>query len=240
MKQKVWLIQLINYELIKVYSIGTDYDGIFNSYEYRINQLELIKYPERKDLEERNHKILDEYNSYMKKNNYKLAIPPSRLWIETRWQEFPTDEEYLFHASGSIIMTEKCANIFKRFNLGKNLLTPVQIFELETKKLWKNELFYALQICDERQYMLPKQNSSGLNYIPYPLYKKALGLYSSYDILQDNSIKLSSDVLQCDIDLWEDPLLGHNIFFISENLYSTLKKENLIDRFSPALCEIIL
>lgn len=238
MDEKVIIIQFINYQFPEIYPIDADYDGIFDYYCYRNIELELIKYPEKENLKEKRHSILNNYHSYISKNNHILS--PNRLWIETNLKKFPTDEEYLFRGNdGDIIMNEKCANIFKQFNLGNNLLTPVKIFELETKKLWKNELFYVLQVCDERQYMLHKQNNPKLNYIPYPLYKKKLGLYSTVNDLQDYMIQLHSDSIQCDIDLWSDPLL-RNKFFISENLYNSLKKENLIDRFCPALCEIIL
>ena len=99
---------------------------------YRNNELELHKNPDNNDLRKVNTSMLNKLFSSSEENNG--IMKPSRLWIETSLQETPSEEEYLFWGSGTVIMNENCANIFKQLNLGNNLLSQVQIFELETKK----------------------------------------------------------------------------------------------------------
>ncbi len=203
---------------------------------YRNNELELHKNSDNNDLRKANTSMLNKLFSSSEENNG--IMKPSRLWIETSLQETPSEEEYLFWGSGTVIMNENCANIFKQLNLGNNLLSQVQIFELETKKICRDNFFYILNICEERKYMLHQQSNPNLNYIPYPICKNKLGMYSIYTKLENCTIELNSQSSSCNIDLWKDPLLS-DIFFISGNLYDLLQHNNLIDKFNPVLCKII-
>lgn len=233
--KKVWSAS-IDLLRINVYPIGASYNDLFDYRTYRLNEIDIALNPNNPN------------NEFKKKNNedwhrvckataledfQKQTIFPSSLWVETR--DCPKENEYVFFARGKIILNQKCGEIFKQFHLGENDLTPIHIYDLETGKLWKDEIFYFLRVSEKRRYMLNPQSHSEFRFIRYP---SGLEIYTAAYGIMDNEVELSASALECDVDLWHDPLLS-NSYFMSESLQAALSEANLANKFGFALCKLI-
>lgn len=114
-------------------------------------------------------------------------------------------------------------------------MIPIHIYDVETGKLWKDEIFYFLKVCEQRRYMINPQSHSEFQFIRYPSGKE---IYSATYGIMDNEVELSTSALECDVDLWHDPLLADS-YFMSEKLQAALSEANMVDKFGFALCKLI-
>lgn len=226
----------LSFEYVNIYSIGINFGNFFNYWEYQNNSFLLEKNPENPEFLSKDRKLLkiiiDIQNVF--RNFNKLSVLPDKLWIEkNNKNNHPNINEYLFQVGGGgIILRKPCANILQQFNLGQTTLTPLQIYEYETGKLWSNEVFYFLNLCEQRQYVNYPQSNRIFVYIP------GAKRYSCYGKMQSNILEVNQSIFNCDVDLWHDPMLASSIF-MSDRLYTALKNADMIYQWNMIPCKII-
>lgn len=227
----------MSFEYVNIYSIGIDFGDFFNHYEYYNNSLLLEKNPNNTTTLSKDRELLEIIINIQNRfrNFNKLDVFPNKLWIERdEINEYPNTDEYLFMVKGGgIILRESCAKILQQFNLGQTTLTPLKIYEYETRELWSDEIFYFLNLCEHRQYINHPQSDSIFVYI------QGAKRYSTRGIpIQSNTLEVNKSILDCDIDLWHDPMLGSSIF-MSDKLYQALNDENMIYQWNMQPCRVV-
>lgn len=225
----------------KVYPIGMRIPTLYDYYKDYESSRILDKNRDNQELIDK-HKELGAYAldiSNFIQQFKKFDVLPDRLWINSEKDEQPSDAEYIFRIKGGgIVMRENCANVFKKFKLGENTLTPLKIYELENGNLWRNEIFYFFNLCEQRHYLANLQSSDNLRFRPYPMSKFKEGSYANFGSVDNGDIELSYLALDSDIDIWHDPRLIGSIF-ISEPLYETLVQADIHRPWNTSICKII-
>lgn len=233
--KNVWFSEL-SHKFINVYSIGSTYDGIFDYQTYRNNELQMIKEPDNQALKDENSKMWQALRALIAGTEFKKPpIFPDSLWLETSFQEFPKEDEYIFWAKGTVVLNQDCAEIFKQFCLGTTDLIPVKIYELETGRIFSNATFYILNLSEHHQYLTYPQSSDAVKFLPYP---NGGGIYTRYGDISNQTLEVSKDALQSNVDLWHDPLLDASYFF-SDKLHHALRQANMIEKFNTHFCKIV-
>ena len=233
--KNVWFSDL-GLKFLNVYSIGSTYDGIFDYQTYRNNELQMIKEPNNQALKDENSKMWQALRALVAGTEFKKPpIFPDSLWLETSFQEFPKEDEYIFSAKGTLVLNQACAEIFKQFCLGTTDLIPVKIYELETGKLYSDATFYILNVSEQRQYLTYPQSSDAVRFLPYP---NGSGIYTQYGAISNYTLEVSKDALQSNVDLWHDPLLRSS-YFMSEELHQSLKQSDMVEKFDTHFCKIV-
>ena len=77
-------------------------------------------------------------------------VVPDALWVgvDDREIKLPTNQDYIFSIwNGGRIFNQACATILKKHRLGETILTPVQIYDLSTRKRVSDETYYFLRDC---------------------------------------------------------------------------------------------
>ncbi len=135
------------------------------------------------------------------------------MYPEYEDEPLPQKSEYIFQVGYGIAFNEECVNVLKQFNLGNSTLTPLKIHKLFTDELWLEDTFYFLNLCEQREYLVNPQPNEDCRFIPY--YGNN-GAYVRPELtMADNAITIHQSALECDLDLWHDPLL-HNSYFLSD------------------------
>ncbi|WP_066802599.1 hypothetical protein [Moraxella oblonga] len=226
----------MSFEYVNIYSIGMNIPTLYDFPAYQTSLLELYADEDNQDLIVK-HKRLSGYGGVISNLNSqfnKYEILPDSLWVTSNKNPLPKNEEYIFQVLiGGIILREPCAKILQQFNLGQTTLTPLKIYEYETRELWSDEIFYFLNLCEHRQYINYPQSDETFVYI------QGAKRYSTRGIpIQPNTLEVNKSILDCDIDLWHDPMLGSSIF-MSDKLYQTLNDENMIYQWNMKSCQLI-
>lgn len=226
----------MSYEYVNIYSIGMNIPTLYDFPAYHKSFLELCDDEGNKNLIE-HHKQLSAYGLTIEELNSqfdKYEILPDSLWISNNEKEQPKDDELIFRVKGGgIILREKYFNVIKHFSLGQTTLTPLNIYELETGKLWKDEVFYFLNLCEHRKYVCHSQSN------PIFIYMKGANRYSTQGVpIKNDQLEISKSALSCEVDLWHDPMIASSIF-MSDRLYSSLDELNIIYQWNMKSCNLI-
>lgn len=166
----------------------------------------------------------------------KFDILPNALWIDGKAERLLEDDEYIFRIfQGAVIMRENCANVFKQCQLGESTLTPLKMYDLNTGGLWRDETFYFFNMCEIRQYLCHPQSKDFLEYFEIPNVR--IG-YLDYGGLSDGVVDVSCDAVNCDIDIWHDPMLSGS-YFMSQKLHDLMVKYNTFCHWSRFSCNLV-
>ncbi|WP_066804926.1 hypothetical protein [Moraxella oblonga] len=162
-----------------------------------------------------------------------LSVLPDKLW--RTGLSIPKETKHIFKITGScLILSQACSELLQEFNLGKTGLAKVQIYNMETQEPDDDRIFYYLDMAEWRHYLLPEKSGDTCYYVGYQT--------NGYDAYQyrgfrDGNLTLSSEALNCDLDLWHDPMLWDSIF-ISDRLCKALKKAKMFKQFYLKPCDI--
>lgn len=200
--------------------------NIPNFYDYPAFHEALWMYrADRSNQENLNKQLkLGENGLYIERwnNRYeKYDILPNSLWLEGYTdREEPSPHELIFGIiSAGIVVREPLANILSRHRLGQTTLTPVQIYDYNTRALWSDEVFYFLNICEKREFAcIPQSHDDFSLSMNKNLQKLTYGFVIP---MYDGHVEIHRKALDCDVDLWYDPLLDK--LFMSSALYDDLK-----------------
>lgn len=217
-----------------VYVLGLNFHAVSdvkvnipNFYDYPAFHEALWEYrADRSNVEKRDKQLkLGENGLYIERWNRhyeKYEILPDSLWLEGYTdREEPSPHELIFGIiSAGRVVREPLANILNQHRLGQTTLTPVQIYDYNTRALWSDEVFYFLNICEKREFVCFPQSHQDFSVLNYEM--TGIRAYSMTSIIErDNQVEIHHKALDCDVDLWYDPVLSK--LFISSALYDDLK-----------------
>lgn len=117
-----------------------DYPAIHEArLAYRADRGNQEKLHKQKELSKNGVQIEDWNHRYE-----KYETLPDSLWLEGYTdREEPLPHELIFGiVSGGIVVREPLTNILSQHRLGQTSLTPVQIYDYNTRALWCDEVFY--------------------------------------------------------------------------------------------------
>lgn len=175
----------------------------------------------------------------------KYEVLPDKLWLlDWNDRDEPLAHEPIFRIdNGGTVVREPLAKILSQFRLGQTTLTPVQIYDFNTRELWSDEVFYFLNICEKRDFICVPQSHQDFGMFMSEVKKRMV--YSAVIPMYDYHVEIHRQALECDVDLWYD-LVGRELF-ISSELYHALKSIGLkqgnctSDRFSTRVykCKLV-
>ena len=176
----------------------------------------------------------------------KYEVLPDKLWLlDWNDRDEPLAHEPIFRIdNGGTVVREPLAKILSQFRLGQTTLTPVQIYDFNTRELWSDEVFYFLNICEKREFVCFPQSHQDFTELNYTVMGRKA--YSRTSIIEhDGQVEIHRQALECDVDLWYDLVIGS--LFISSELYHALKSIGLkqgdctSDRFSTSVykCKLV-
>lgn len=162
-----------------------------------------------------------------------MNILPSKLW--TSDVRTPDPALNAFTITGRyLILSERCGEILQGFNLGNSKLVKLQIYNMATLEPDDERFFYFLDIAEWRHYLLPKESGDACYYVGYQ--KNGYDAHQ-YRLYNNDKLVLSNKALNCDLDLWHDPMLWSSVF-LSDRLYQALNKSKMTDDFYAKPCVI--
>ena len=168
---------------------------------------------------------------------FKTEHLPDSLWVESSDTKLPPSSEYIFKVrSGGVVLTQACAQLLQQFRLGESTLTPVQIYDLETPQLCSEEAFYFLNLCERREYIQYPQADKVFKRFPTMEGRDKYG--TSGVPVKDKQLLVSKSALNCELDLWHDPLLMSYVF-VSDALHDALVQADMDGQWNMVSCQLV-
>ncbi|MDN3720816.1 hypothetical protein QW131_20240 [Roseibium salinum] len=115
-------------------------------------------------------------------------------------------------AAGVVVVSAKCADILRQFDLGKSSLYPIRLFQYDRKTSVEGE-YFSLNVGERKDAFLPSET---LNLDVFDSGKMRMA-----PNLHDDDIALGPTALEGP-DLWVNPPLI-NMFFLSDRLTQALR-----------------
>lgn len=154
---------------------------------------------------------------------------PSEIFVRkdsnTNYEKLPC----LFYAFGYWVVSDKVANVLRRFELGAANIYPVRVYRKDRKTPIGNSWF-CLNFGNVKSAVIPEQST----------HIRPLGPSKTYwlpDELENNSVAVHKMALD-DPDIWIDAIFG-NTFFVSDRLAMALKAEGVAGPFGLKKCRVI-
>ena len=168
---------------------------------------------------------------------FKTEHLPDSLWVESSDTKLPPSSEYIFKVrSGGVVFTQACAQLLQHFRLGESTLTPVQLYSLETQQLCSDKTFYFLNLCERREYIQYPQVDEMFKLFPT---MEGRDKYTTNGVpIKDQQLYVQCEALECELDLWHDPLLTGHIF-LSDALHDALVQVNMDSQWEMVSCQLV-
>ena len=162
---------------------------------------------------------------------------PDSLWVESSDTKLPPSSEYIFKVrSSGVVLTQACAELLQQFRLGESTLTPVQLYSLESQQLCSDETFYFLNLCERREYIQYPQVDEMFKLFPT---MESRDKYTTNGVpIKDQQLYVQCEALECELDLWHDPLLTGHIF-LSDALHDALVQVNMDSQWEMVSCQLV-
>lgn len=145
---------------------------------------------------------------------------PTRLWPTDEMPDRGQPLGDLFFASSVWVVSGRCAQVLRRFDLGDGHLYPVTLLAKDRSTALEKE-FFCLNFGNRTQALLPDKS---LN-----IRKTFNDYYRLRGVHNDDDIKLSASAVS-DADIWIDPLLAGS-FFLSNRLRDALAQADALRGF---------
>lgn len=121
------------------------------------------------------------------------------------------------------VVSEKLADVLRQGDLGMSNFYPVSLYRRD-KSITIDETFFILNIAVCKEALLPDRSSN--------LAERALGPAIKTRMFDIRSWAVDDDIVvgQCAMegpDIWVDPMLPSRTFFVSDQMYQSLKKAKL-------------
>ena len=140
-----------------------------------------------------------------------------------------------FMGAGFIMVSQRCADVFKKFDLGHGGFSPVEIYHGDRKTLATTDPFYILYVGCQKQAFLPEFSNLEV-YFTKITVRGGYERYSEYG-LSDYDCALASKALEGP-DLWID-LTVSGSFFMSNRLVEALQAAKLTKNMFLRKCKVI-
>jgi hypothetical protein len=136
-----------------------------------------------------------------------------------------------FYANGYIVVQEKCAEVFRQFDLGENSLVPKKIYQNDRTTPVEGQ-FYILNFGTVKDTLIPEKSTS----LTGPINHASGTMWRFPLKTADDQVVLSSKALEGP-DMWHEKSMFEAIFF-SERLWRALEKAKLTKPFMGFRCQI--
>lgn len=234
MSNNVWTTTIMFDENYRVFELT--FPGLFDYVEFnKLNRVGATA-EEKEKKNELTQKSIDIIKRYHKGESLDLANVPTILYAHG-FSKTVKLSSFFRTQDGFVILTEECANILKKFRLGKNALYPLSFFDIQLNELVNDQTYYFFNIAELRSYLRPEYSTSDLVKYPYTKHEGYQFFKLYHSNYTDHAIAVSQDALTCDIDLWQDPELNHSIF-MSDELKKALDEAQLSDTWQLFLCDL--
>jgi hypothetical protein len=135
----------------------------------------------------------------------------------------------LFYGYGFWVVSDRCADVMRGFDLGSGSLHPVKVFEKDKATPIGDHGWFCLNFGNKKSILLPDKSRS-IKPFPGDRWRPDV-------IVGDNAIAVSPQAL-IGPDIWIDPLF-FNGFFLSDALVKALKKAKCRSGFALKKCQVV-
>lgn len=141
----------------------------------------------------------------------------------------------LFVGAGFFIVSQRCADVFMRFDLGHGGFAPVEVYQSSRKSLAAAGPLYIFYFGCQKQAFVPEASNTAA-FISKTPARGGYMRHSGFDIA-DNDYALAPKVLKGP-DLWID-LTVRSSFFMSNRLVEALMEAGLTKNMFLTRCQVI-
>ena len=183
---------------------------------YQVENLELVKL------------LLDDLILY---ENFKpLKHDPIKIILPLKKE---TKEDLIYLSGKFVFVRSDFAEILMRFNLGETKLFNVgRPLGRNGETIYDHE-FFLLNVTEWRSFFNPEKSTFiSLREEPNDGIKH-YSLGNSYFV--KSKVAISKQALECDVDIWHDPMLDDSIFF-SDRLKNALDEKGLLAQTKHKKC----
>lgn len=137
-----------------------------------------------------------------------------------------------FYANGFFVVSERCADVFRRFDLGTGGLHPVEIYQ-GNRKTRIEGLYFLLNFGCRKQAFLPEHSDQ---FHLSPIGKEPVLWIASVTTNEDDCAVSPAALVGC--DLWIDPKV-HAAFFLSDALAQALRAAKVTRTIRLKRCRVL-
>ncbi|WP_129140048.1 imm11 family protein [Modicisalibacter coralii] len=137
----------------------------------------------------------------------------------------------IFSAGGVWVVSQRFAEVLRRFELGKTTLHPVRLFQHDRTTPFDGE-YFCLAFGETKDTFVPEESpEAGQSpLMSKDIWKPSLGR-------EEYGLALCRKSLQ-GVDLWMEKKMM-NVFFLSDRLYQALNAEKLAKPLAPYRCRVV-
>lgn len=212
---KIWLASFYGNVNLDFYPCGMTFGEKWNFPEYAKYDMffgnQKTKNEEEKSLHMQQIKTGAEI-SCIARNFQKMdkAILPQRLYGHGPLGDKVTSIFAILN--DFLILTEPAAELLMKFRLGETQLSKMSFYDYRTEELINDQTYYFFNLCEQRRFMLREYYNS-----PMEIDNKDENGVPQYYFMQFGGGKkgdyvLADEAVDCDVDIWHDPLLAYSIF----------------------------
>jgi hypothetical protein len=161
----------------------------------------------------------------LNKDDFPEAIWGSKERGATTFKTLPD----LFYGYGYWVVSDRCADVLRGFDLGSGSLHPVKVFEKDKVTPIGDHGWFCWNFGNKKNVFLPDKSKNISPFSGNRWHPRAT--------LRDNEIAVSPQAL-IGPDIWIDPLL-FNSLFLSDALVKALKKAKCTSGFSLKKCQVV-
>ena len=186
---------------------------------YQVENLELVKL------------LLDDLILY---ENFKpLKHDPIKIILPLKKE---TKEDLIYLSGKFVFVRSDFAEILMRFNLGETKLFNVgRPLGRNGKTIYDHE-FYLLNVTEWRNFFVSEKSELVRS---LDLFNEGYKVYSLGDSgFRKSKVALSKQSLECDVDIWHDPMVRDSIFF-SDRLKTALDEKGLLAQTKHKKCLVL-
>ncbi len=169
-------------------------------------------------------------------NRYHSGVGLREEEIPRFCGDFPTTRikklSDFFFANSYFVVSERCAEVFRQFDLGTGGLYPVEIYQGNCKTLVEGSFFLLNFGCRKNAFLPEESNSKRLA----PIGDKPV-LWQARSTTSDDDCAVSRDALT-GCDLWIDPRV-HAAFFLSDALAQALRAAKVTRTIRMLRCRVL-
>jgi len=181
--------------------------------------------------------IEDKQKAFDAARRYRRGEPmPAERFPSELYANYPSWENrqpHLFQAGGAWIVSEECAEVLRRFDLGKTALYPVRIFQQDRTTRVEGE-YFCLAFGETKTAFLPEHSPKVEQYGPGTRNPE---MWWQRWTLEYDDLAVSETALS-GTDLWIDTQFN-GAFFLSDRLAKALRAAKVSRPFGLRRCRVI-
>ncbi|WP_129140055.1 imm11 family protein [Modicisalibacter coralii] len=170
----------------------------------------------------------------MKRANRGEPLPverfPREMYVMSQYNKYKK-LPHIFKAGGFWVVSQRFAEVLRRFELGKTALYPVRLFQHDRTTPFDGE-YFCLAFGETQDTFVPEE-SPRIRKVPF----RKTDIWEPKHTDNDYGLAFEKTVLQ-GVDLWMDKKM-EDVFFLSDRLYQDLNAEKLAKPLAPYRCRVV-